>query len=114
MNLLLLAMLRVVLVGGMWVQIDVCWGYDIYDYAREVCDQLGPIPSFSAFDPNLSHELPITQNGIPLTGSTATPSSTCDRPPLLGLGDDGQAVPYSRIGRLPALDPFTLMPTEDI
>ena len=67
--------------------------YSIYDYAREVCDELGPFPSFDAFDPNLSHELPITQDGIPLTGATATPESLCDRPPLLGLGINGQAIP---------------------
>ncbi len=82
--------------------------YDIHAYAAEVAAELGTIPSFNVFDPNLSRLIPLTVDGQELPPGQHQPHGKCDRPPLLGLGgNEGQAVPYSRIGRLPGVNPTT-------
>lgn len=79
--------------------------YTIHDYAKEVAAELGTFPSFSVFDKGVV--IPITLNNLEISSGQHTDSTECDRPALLGLGTDGQCVPYSRIGRLQGINPST-------
>jgi hypothetical protein len=112
-------LVRLLGAGMLCFSVAATEAYDIYDYAEEVCREIGPFPSFNAFD--LGQEIPVTLNGTPITGpttgphpfDTSIPFTLCDRPNLLGTGGN-QALPYSRIGRLPGLDPITRLPSTDI
>lgn len=59
-------------------------------YALLCSAEMGKIPSFNCLKGEL---LDITVNGV--SQSTAVP--TCDKPVQLGLGSDGQCVPFSRL-----------------
>jgi hypothetical protein len=65
----------------------------LVDYAASCAAEMGRVPAFSCFDGAL---IPITVNGVPQT----TPVSTCDKPVQLGLGAEGQCVPFSRLVEL--------------
>ena len=86
--------------------------YTIEDYAREAVEKLGPIPSFNVFE--IGQVIPITLNDVEIPAGQHIVNGECDRPALLGLGSDGQCVPYSRIGRLPGIDPVSGEPNPNI
>jgi hypothetical protein len=86
--------------------------YTIADYAREVAAELGTIPSFSVFEQGTV--IPITLDDIETPSGQHSARSACDRPALLGLGREGQCVPYSRIGRLQGTDPVTGLVNPDV
>jgi hypothetical protein len=86
--------------------------YTIGDYAKEVAAELGPIPSFSILEKG--EAIPITLDDVEVASGQHSASGECDRPALLGLGSDGQCVPYSRIGRLPGLSPASGQPDPNI
>lgn len=78
-------------------------------YGRQCAERLG---SFQAFNCTEGQIIPIAIGGqeIPVGLSAAAAQDysygtganqmKCDKPALLGLGDEGRCVPYSRIGRL--------------
>jgi hypothetical protein len=86
--------------------------YEIEDYAKEVEASLGPLPSFNVFEKGTL--IPITLNDVELVSGQFSPTGECDRPALLGLSTDGQCVPYSRIGRLPGINPKDGKPDPNI
>lgn len=69
---------------------------NIVEYGQECAEQAGYIAPFSCLEDSVV--LPVTQtvNGQTTEATTAVPD--CDRPAHLGLGDEGQCVPYSRLG----------------
>ena len=76
--------------------------YDIIEFGSEALAKLGKFESFNVFQEG-SQIIPITLNNEVIPSGSHQANGTCDRPPWLGLGSDGQAVPYSRVGRLKAL-----------
>jgi hypothetical protein len=73
----------------------------IQQHAEECRTAVGPIPAFSCLDGDL---IPITSGGVDVPPGQHTSTMTCDRPVHLGLGNDGQCVPYARLGSLPSVD----------
>jgi len=75
---------------------------DVIAYGKLCASILGEIP---AFDCRSGNEIILTQNGRPIPAATMTRNQRCDNPAYLGLGDDGQCVPGSRLGRLKTTNP---------
>lgn len=74
---------------------------DINSHGDECIAAIGPIPPFSCLD---GATIPITVNGVEPAAGQYTRGMSCDRPVQLGLSDDGQCVPYARIGQLPSFN----------
>ncbi len=81
----------------------------VTSYGRQCAERLGELRPFSCLDGQI---IPIVVNGTEIpAGLTAQQAQSyqwgtganqmaCDKPALLGLGDQGRCVPYSRVGRL--------------
>ena len=69
-------------------------------YAAQCAAEMGTIPAFNCLDGVV---LPITVNGV----EQSQPVTACDNPVQLGLGGNGQCVPFSRLLRLPTNNPAT-------
>jgi len=81
---------------------------DRFAYAKECAERLGEIKPFSCLDGKI---MPISINGQEITPGlsqqqaaqynfTGGTQVACDKPALLGMGNQGRCVPYSRVGRL--------------
>lgn len=77
--------------------------YSIRDYAAEVEAALGTFATFDVFQAGTV--IPITRDDVEPAAGEHTATDVCDRPVWLGLGTDGQCVPYSRVGILPGTKP---------
>jgi hypothetical protein len=74
---------------------------DINQHGDECAAAIGPVPPFSCLDGAI---IPITVDGRELPPDGYSAGMACDRPVQLGLGDDGQCVPYARLGTLPSVN----------
>lgn len=75
--------------------------YDIYAYGRECEAAVGRVPVFSCLSGAV---IPITVGDSVVPAGAHVGRMTCDRPVQLGLGSDGQCVPYARVGRFAGMD----------
>ncbi len=78
-------------------------------HAQHCAERLGAIRPFSCFDGEI---MPIKVNGAEIQPylsqqqaaaydfGTGTSQLRCDKPALLGLGNQGHCIPYARVGRL--------------
>lgn len=73
------------------------------NYGKICAEKLGKIPAFDCVKDG--QIIPITLDGVETPFGARTPTMACDKPIYLGLGDQGQCVPYARLGRLPSLMP---------
>lgn len=77
--------------------------WNINEYGKQCAEKLGPIPAFSCLDDSIGQDIPITVDGQAPTQYTS--NMRCDKPIYLGLGSDGQCVPYARILKLTSTKP---------
>ena len=73
------------------------------NYGKVCAQKLGRIPAFDCVKEG--QIIPITKDGVEVPFGQHRRGGKCDKPVYLGLGDDGQCVPYARLGRLPSLMP---------
>ncbi len=64
-----------------------------YAYAQACAVDIGTIPD--GYDCTKGDLIPITKNGVPQ--STPVADNSCDKPVKLGLSNEGQCVPYTRL-----------------
>jgi mono/diheme cytochrome c family protein len=86
----------------------------ILSYGRQCAERLGELKPFNCLDGQI---IPIVIDGKEISrGLTAQQAQAfkwgtganqmkCDKPALLGLGEQGRCVPYSRVGRLKSYRP---------
>jgi subtilisin-like proprotein convertase family protein len=75
---------------------------EVVNYGKLCAQKLGPMPSFKCTDGQI---IPIKVDGQEIPLGSHTRGMKCDHPVYLGLGDDGQCVPYARLGRLDTGNP---------
>ncbi len=74
----------------------------VINYGKICAQKLGKLPAFDCRDGQI---IPITLDGVEVPFGEHTANMKCDRPVYLGLGDDGQCVPYARLGRIKTDNP---------
>ncbi len=74
----------------------------VVNYGKICAQKLGKLPAFDCRDGQV---IPITLGGTEVPFGQHTSDMKCDRPVYLGLGSDGQCVPYARLGRLKTDNP---------
>jgi len=75
---------------------------EVVNYGRLCAQKLGPLPPFKCTDGEI---IPIKVDGQEVPFGQHQRNMKCDHPVYLGLGDDGQCVPYARLGRLDTGNP---------
>lgn len=71
---------------------------DVLNYGQVCAERLGPLPrDWSCLDGPI---IPITKDGVETPFGQHKLDDKCDKTIYLGLGDQGQCVPYSRLLRL--------------
>jgi subtilisin-like proprotein convertase family protein len=71
---------------------------DVLSYGKVCAERLGSLPrDWSCKDGTI---IPITRDGVEVPFGQHQPLDTCDNQIYLGLGNQGQCVPYARLGRL--------------
>lgn len=74
----------------------------VINYGKICAQRLGSLP---AFDCRAGEIMKITVNGTETPFGQHKKDMKCDKPVYLGLGSDGQCVPYARLGRLKTSNP---------
>lgn len=91
----------------------------VYNYAMVCGAKVGFMKAFDCTDEKYFKTIPVTKDGIPVEDITSPLDnrsdatahySKCDKPAYLGLGQDGQCTPHTRLGRIPMY--LTPDPTE--
>ncbi len=71
---------------------------DVVNYGKVCAERLGALPrDWSCLDGQI---IPITKDGVEIPFDQHQVGQTCDKPAYLGLGTQGQCIPYARLGRL--------------
>ncbi len=70
---------------------------EVVNYGKVCANRLGDLPPWDCRDGQI---IPIKINGVEPAFGTYKAKAKCDAPAYLGLGTDGQCVPYARVGKL--------------
>ena len=79
--------------GGANLDLD-----DPVAYGKLCAEKMGALPPFDCR--KAGEIIPITVDGVEVDYGKHALNMACDRPPYLGLGDQGNCIPYARLGRL--------------
>ncbi|MCX6129027.1 MAG: hypothetical protein NTX25_08185, partial [Proteobacteria bacterium] len=83
---------------GMNLQDRLIHTDDVINYGKVCAERLGPLPrDWSCLD---GPTIPITSDGKEIPFGEHKPGQKCDKTIYLGLGEQGQCVPYARLLRL--------------
>ncbi len=75
---------------------------NVVDHGAFCARLIGEIPAFDCRD---GEEIVLTRDGRKISDQEWTRNMKCDSPAYLGLSDDGQCIPGSRLGRLKTTNP---------